>query len=103
MLLCAHFVLPVSGPHIEDGAVLVRDEKIVEVGKKDALVAAHPDEEVRDFGRSAILPGFVDLHTHMEYSAFRGLVDDLPYSQWKIEVSKKESALGEDDWPVSPR
>jgi 5-methylthioadenosine/S-adenosylhomocysteine deaminase len=101
MLLLARYVLPVAGPHIEDGAVLVRGDSIEAVGTRDELLAANPAEEVRDFGLAAIIPGFVDLHTHLEYSAFRGAVDDVPYTSWKMHVLRREDALSQDDWADS--
>lgn len=101
MLLLARYVLPISGHHIEDGAVLVRGSEIVAVGTRSDLVGAYPDEEVIDYGLAALMPGFVDLHTHLEYSAFRGVVDDLPYSQWKMEVQRREALLSEQDWADS--
>ncbi|MDI6713063.1 MAG: amidohydrolase [Anaerosomatales bacterium] len=101
MLLQARYVLPVSAPFIEDGAVLVRDGEIADVGPRAELVQRYPGEEVRDFGQAALMPGFVDLHTHLEYAVFRGMVDDAPYSQWKLQVMQKESLLDEQDWAVS--
>lgn len=101
MLLLARYVLPVNVPHIEDGGVLVRDGAIVAVGTRSDLLAAYPAEEVRDFGQAALMPGFVDLHTHLEYSVFRGVVNDLPYSQWKMQVMAKEQALTDEDWRES--
>lgn len=98
MILAARYVLPVAAPHIVDGGVLVHGDTIVEIGELDKLVAAHPDEEVRDFGLACIMPGFVDMHTHLEYSAMRGLVDDLPYSQWKLQLLEKEKRLSAADW-----
>jgi 5-methylthioadenosine/S-adenosylhomocysteine deaminase len=98
MLLCARYVIPVSSSHIEDGAVLVQGDRIVEVGTRAALCAAHPDEEVRDFGLAVLMPGFVDLHTHLEYAIFRGLVDDLPYTRWKMQVQLMEERLSSADW-----
>jgi 5-methylthioadenosine/S-adenosylhomocysteine deaminase len=98
MLLTARYVLPVAAPHIENGAVLVRDDKIVEIGDFEHLKAAHPEEEVRDFGLAALLPGFIDTHTHLEYTAMRGLVDDLPYSQWKLQLLQKEERFTAEDW-----
>lgn len=98
MLLCAKYVIPVSSPHIEDGAVLVRGDRIEAVGTREALSVAHPGEEVRDFGLAVLMPGFVDLHTHLEYSVFRGAVDDVPYTQWKMQVVGKEHRLAADDW-----
>ena len=101
MLLTARYVLPIATPHIENGAVLVRDDKIVEIGEAEQLRALHPDEPVRDFGLAALMPGFIDLHTHLEYSAMRGLVDDLPYSQWKFQLMQKEKLFSSQDWDDS--
>lgn len=101
MLLTSRYVIPVTAPFIEDGGVLVRDDEIVEVGTAAELKARHPEEEVRDFGLSAILPGFVDVHTHLEYSVFRGLVDDMPYYKWKMQLLEKETRLTPEDWEYS--
>jgi len=101
MLLLARYVLPVSGPHIEDGAVLVRGSEIAAVGTRSDLVREYPTEEIVDYGLAALMPGFVDLHTHLEYSVFRGVVDDLPYSQWKMEVQRREAFLDDADWADS--
>lgn len=101
MLLLARYVLPVSSPHIEDGGVVVRGSEIVAVGPRADLLAAYPDEEVIDYGLAALMPGFVDLHTHLEYSVFRGVVDDLPYTRWKMEVQCLEERLSEEDWAIS--
>lgn len=98
MLLAAAYVLPVTSKPIEDGAVLVREGVIEDVGTLADLRDRHPEEPVRDFGVAALMPGFVDLHTHLEFSAFRGLVDDLPYSRWKIALSKHEQAFRGSDW-----
>lgn len=101
MLLAARYVIPVSAAHIEDGAVLVSGDRVVEVGPRAELEARHPDEELHDFGLAALLPGFVDTHTHLEYTAFRGSVDDVPYTQWKMQVLRKEAALTAEDWDDS--
>jgi 5-methylthioadenosine/S-adenosylhomocysteine deaminase len=101
MLLTAKYVLPVSRPCIEDGAVLVREGAIADVGTRKELEQRYPGELARDFGLAALMPGFVDLHTHLEYHVFRGIVDDLPYSGWKMQVSKLERNLSAEDWEDS--
>ncbi|MDZ4178396.1 MAG: amidohydrolase family protein [Coriobacteriia bacterium] len=98
MLLAARYVLPVATPHIEHGAVLVKNGHIVEIGELASLRELHPDEEVRDFGLAALMPGFVDLHTHLEFSVMRGLVDDLPYAGWKLQLMEREKQLDSADW-----
>lgn len=101
MLLCAKYVITVSSSHIEDGAVLVRGDRIVEVGPRKTLCEAHPEEVVRDFGLAVLMPGFVDLHTHLEYAVFRGAVDDVPYTAWKMQVQQKQQRLSPSDWQDS--
>jgi len=49
---------------IEGGAVLVRDGRIVALGRSAELRAAHPGEEQLDAGGRVLMPGFVDAHTH---------------------------------------
>jgi len=58
---------------IEDGALLVRDGTIAEVGAR-AQVESLPearDAELLDVGERVILPGFVDSHTHLIHAASR--------------------------------
>ena len=78
MLLIAKYVIPVTSPYIEDGAVLVRDDKILDLGPASQLKDKYPEEEIRDFGLSVLMPGFVDVHTHLGYTALRGMFGDLP-------------------------
>lgn len=49
---------------IEDGAVLIRDGSIVAVGSSPELRRANSNEEMIDAGGRAVLPGFVDAHSH---------------------------------------
>lgn len=86
MLLCAEYVLPITSEAIEQGAVLVRDGKIWDVGPRAQLQSRYAHEEVRDFGQAALLPGLINVHTHVEYSAMRGLLQDEPYARWLVAV-----------------
>ncbi len=56
---------------LEDGAVVVRDEKIVAVGSTSELKADYPNEPTLDAGHCVLMPGFVDLHTHVIWGGDR--------------------------------
>ena len=56
---------------VEDGAIVVRDEKIVAVGRTDELRNAYPDEPTLDAGHCVLMPGFVDPHTHLVWAGDR--------------------------------
>jgi aminodeoxyfutalosine deaminase len=74
----ARWVLPVTSPPIERGAIVVEDGRIVAVG---------PAEDVGgvgtiDLGDSILLPGFVNAHTHLEATGYCGQIPPQPLWQW---------------------
>jgi imidazolonepropionase len=56
---------------IPDGAVLIRDGLIAATGTSEDLRRRYPDEEVLDAGGRAVMPGFVDPHTHLIWAGDR--------------------------------
>ncbi|MBI1794261.1 MAG: imidazolonepropionase [Chloroflexi bacterium] len=56
---------------IENGAVVMRDEKIVAVGPTDELRASYKDEPTLDASGCVVMPGFVDPHTHLIWAGDR--------------------------------
>ncbi len=56
---------------IPNGAVLIKDEKIIAVGSTPALLAAYPNEPSLDAGGKLVMPGFVDPHTHAIWAGDR--------------------------------
>src|SRR5512141_329481 len=56
---------------IENGAVVIRDERIVAVGTTAELRASYPDEPRLDANGCVLMPGFVDPHTHVIWGGDR--------------------------------
>lgn len=56
---------------IEHGAVAFEDDKIVAVGSTAALFERYPQAEKLDAQGGAVLPGFVDPHTHLVWAGNR--------------------------------
>ena len=56
---------------IEDGAVLVRDERIEEVGASTDLLRRYPQEQKVDAQQRVVMPGFIDPHTHLIWAGDR--------------------------------
>ncbi len=67
---------------IENGAVAVSADRIVEVGTEDALSASYQAAKIIDARGGIIMPGLVNTHTHAAMTCFRGLADDLPLMTW---------------------
>ena len=59
-------VMTVEPSQPEAQAILVRGGRIVHVGTSDEVKAKAGDAQLFDAGGRAVVPGFIDAHTHME-------------------------------------
>lgn len=86
----ARFVLPITSDPIRDGAVAVVGDQIAGVGEAEYVARQFPRETLEDLGNAAIIPGFVNCHTHLELTAFRGAVDHLDddFVAWLVEITR---------------
>ncbi|WP_419896576.1 amidohydrolase family protein [Roseomonas sp. USHLN139] len=57
-------------------AILIRQNRIAEIGDSKTLEARHPTEEKFDATGLAVTPGLVNAHTHTVLTALRGTVED---------------------------
>jgi 5-methylthioadenosine/S-adenosylhomocysteine deaminase len=86
-ILSADWVIPVEGEPIERGAVAIEDGRIAKVG-----TAAELGEGER-FSDAAIVPGFVNAHTHLEYAVYAGFGDGLSFAPWLRMHMERKSRL----------
>jgi len=75
-------VLTVTGPPIHDGAVVVDDGRIVDVGPADTVAVRHPDAPELDLGAAVLAPGFVDTHCHLEWANARPAPEATTFADW---------------------
>ena len=93
MLLCAKLYCSRFIRANGNGALLVRDGVIADIGTTEMMRLRYPDEEVKDFGMAALTPGFIDLHARVEDGVFRGLVRDLPFVEWRKNINDLRSRI----------
>lgn len=48
-------------------ALLIGQQKILEIGPADTLRAKYPQADVIDYGDATILPGLIDCHNHLDW------------------------------------
>jgi len=84
----ADWVLPVDGPPLEGGLVRYEDGAIVEVrqGRAD-----------RHYADAAIVPGFVNAHSHLEYAMYAGFGDGQAFGPWIATHVERKGRLERDD------
>jgi cytosine/adenosine deaminase-related metal-dependent hydrolase len=99
-LYCAQWVFPISSPTIADGAIVVEGQRIVSVAGRVGLAREFPHATVRDFGASAIIPGLINSHSHLELTAMRGFLEneETDFFAWlkKLTTARLEQLTADD-------
>ena len=85
----ARWVLPISAAPIENGTVAVADGRITYVGPR----ANAPRGTDRELGDALLLPGLVNVHTHLELTVMRGFLEDLDFAQWIMRLNRVKRAV----------
>ena len=91
-VISADWVVPVEGPPIESGAVLIADDGTIEAVAR-----------IEDLGQGdhhegcVIIPGLVNAHSHLEYAVYAGFGDGLPFVPWIGMHIQRKDALDFDD------
>jgi 5-methylthioadenosine/S-adenosylhomocysteine deaminase len=87
-VLSADWVLPVSGAPIRNGAVAIEDGRIAAVGTQGELGRGI------EYTDAAILPGFVNAHSHLEYAVYAGFGDGLSFAPWIVLHTERKARIG---------
>jgi 5-methylthioadenosine/S-adenosylhomocysteine deaminase len=66
----------------QDGSVAVRGDSIVAVGPRADVESRFKAAQVIDAHGGLVLPGFINGHTHVPMTLFRGLHDDVTLNDW---------------------
>ena len=67
---------------LDDGAVAVKGDTIVAVGPRPELEGKYAAAQMIDATGKLVLPGFINGHTHVAMTLFRGLHDDVTLNDW---------------------
>lgn len=109
IIYAASWLINPDAPPVAGGALLVRDGSIIATGTCASLRSAY-SAPVVDFPDCALLPGFVNAHTHLELTHYpswrlRSALDYNPrrFTDWVIQLIKISRGLSPADFPPSVR
>lgn len=104
MIIRARAVITMDGPPIENGAVFIEGAKIAAVGRWSDLQGEAAGREVVDLGECALLPGLINAHCHLDYTALRGRMPrPASFTGWIAQINGAKAALTPDDYVQSIR
>lgn len=82
LLIRGGIVVPIAGPNIDPGSLVIRDGKIIAAGPSAEIDHQFAAGETIAAAGMAVLPGFVNAHTHAPMTLFRGIADDRDLMDW---------------------
>ena len=98
----ARIVLPLSAPPIENGAILVDGGIVLEVGRYEDVCARHGGDDVVDHGESILLPGLINAHCHLDFTAMRGaILKTGSFSAWVRRINDVKRTFSDADYIAS--
>ncbi len=100
--LGARWVLPVSAPPLRDGFVAIEADRIVKIGCQSQLSRAEA-KRLERFADCILLPGLINLHTHLEYSALSCFAPESALVPWIKALMRRFSRLSPADVLASAR
>lgn len=95
MIIRAKYVVPMNAPVLEDGAVVIRGERISRVGKYKDIRRDYATPPL-DLGEMVLMPGLINAHCHLDYTHFHQRIpENLPFVEWikAINQLKRASSL----------
>src|SRR3954462_580586 len=99
MILRAKVVVPVGAPAIEDGAIEINGPKISRVSRWSEM---RSNQTVVDLGEVILLPGLINAHCHLDYTAMAGkLPPPRRFSDWVRALVALKAAASEADYANS--
>jgi len=77
-------VVTMNGSRViyDDGAIAVKGDTIIAVGPSAEVAAKYSAVQTIDANRKLVFPGFINGHTHVPMTLFRGLHDDVTLNDW---------------------
>ncbi len=82
ILITGGTIVTMAGENIENGSVAIDNGAIVAVGKAADIDKQYVAKTVIRAGGHAVVPGFVNAHTHVPMTLFRGIADDRDLMDW---------------------
>ncbi len=91
-----------DGPPIENGAVVISGDRVLDVGKFPEVSGRHAGEEIVDLGEQALLPGLINAHCHLDYTCLRGKIPpQKSFANWIRAINAEKAKLSEQDYLAS--
>lgn len=87
-VLKAEWLFPMASKPVQNGGIVISGNKIERVMHASELLQFVESNEcnIRDYGKAVILPGFINLHTHLEHTHLKYLAQECDFLDWLYKL-----------------
>ena len=84
LLISGGIVVSMDAPRTiyQDGSIAIKNDTITAIGLRSEIDAKYQPAQTIDARGKLVLPGFINGHTHVPMTLFRGLHDDVTLTDW---------------------
>lgn len=101
MIIRSRTVITLDGAPIENGAVAIAGNRIVDVGRSGDVRSRNTGDTL-DLGEQLLLPGLINAHCHLDYTCLRGKIPaQKSFTDWIWGINANKSELSPKDYLVS--
>jgi aminodeoxyfutalosine deaminase len=102
MIIRARAVVTMDGPPIENGAVAISQNQIIDVGNFPEVSARYSGEKIVDLGEQALLPGLINAHCHLDYTCLLGKIPPRKsFADWIRAINAEKAKLSHEGYVAS--
>lgn len=95
MIIAAPKILTMGGsaPVLEQGAVVISRGTIVDIGSAIPIAKKYPSHRVLRLDNAALMPGLVNVHTHLELPPLFDRLRARTFPEWVLNLIKAKQLL----------
>lgn len=75
-------LMDIHNTSLENACIAINASDIIEIGTKEDLCRKYAAKKIVNAEGCLVMPGFVNCHTHVAMTCFRGIADDLELMEW---------------------
>jgi len=98
-ILEAAWILPVTSHPLKNAGILIADnriETIITNGQAQEIISGN-DCIRHNYGQAILVPGFINLHSHLEYTSLQSLSAEGGLFAWLARLMQSSAGWSEDD------
>lgn len=100
-ILIADKIIPLSSPPLSGYAVIIEGDTIIDIETVQSAERKNPRAKKIVFDTGVLMPGLINIHTHLELSLFKGIfLEGMGFFEWAHELIKRKKTMKKDEYRV---